>query len=35
MNTILQFDLSNYAVFIAGFLPYIFEGFAKFGSGRL
>ena len=34
MNTILQFDLSYYAVFTAGLLPYIFAGFAKFGSGR-
>ena len=34
MNTILQFDLSYYAVFLAGLLPYIFTGFAKFGSGR-
>ena len=32
MNALLQNDLSYYMVFIAGLLPYLFTGLAKFGS---
>ena len=34
MNALLQTDLSYCAVLIAGLIPYIFTGIARFSGGR-
>ncbi len=34
MDALSNHDLSYYVVFVAGLLPYMFTGLAKFGTGR-